>query len=753
MPRFFSFFIITVMMLAVCVNQVRAEDTITKISIKGNRSIESDAIKAALRTGEGKPLKAESVRESIKSIFDMGYFTDIQAEAVDTADGKELIFTVVERPQVREIEFKGNKEIDKDKLRDLLTFKVNTILDLNKIKESIAKIRTEYEEHGFYVADMQYRTEDLGENRIKLIFEINENEKVMVKKITFLGNREYSDDELKKLLLTKEGSWSSWITSKGTFKENAVRADKEALAAHYLNNGYAQVKIEEPQVFLTPDKRWIYVTFHIDEGKKFWIGTVDFKGDILDDSRDNLFRNIKIKEGDLFSRDRLRQDILALTDLYGDKGYAFANIVPLTQFDMEKQRISIIFDIRKGDLVYLERINIVGNIKTRDKVIRRELKIAEGELYSGTKLRKSRQKVNVLGFFEEVNFSTERGSGPDKMNVTIDVKERSTGTLSIGAGYSSIDNFIMMGSVSQGNLFGRGQKLQLSAEFGDRRKTYNLGFTEPRLFDTEISTGFDLFNLDKKYTDFSKKSNGGDIRIGFPFKFEDTRSYFTYRYEESEIYDISATAGTYITGQAGKSIVSSLTASIVRDTRDNYMAPMSGSNNTASAELAGSFLGGTRSFTKYIGTSSWFLPVTAETTIMLHGTIGYAEGIEGQDLPLDERFFVGGINTVRGFDPRSLGPKDETGIVIGGNKELIFTMEYLFPLAKEAGLRGVLFFDAGNAFGDNESYDMEKLRMGAGYGVRWYSPIGPLRLEWGYNLKPKDDEKLSRWEFSIGTFF
>lgn len=752
MSKFFSF-CITGIILSICASQVRAEDTIARISIKGNRAIEADAVKAVIKAKEGEPLKAESVRESIKSIFNMGYFTDVRADTADMEGGKELIFTVFELPQVREVEFKGNKEVDKDKLKDLLTFKTYAILDINRIKETTSKIKAEYEDQGYYVADVQYRTEDLGENQVKLIFEINENEKVMVKRITFLGNRDYSDEELKKVLQTTEGSWSSWITSRGTFKEGMLSADMEILSSHYLNTGYAQVKIEEPQLFLTPDKKWIYITIRIDEGKKFWLGKIDFKGDILDDSLDNLSKNIKIKEGEIFSRDRLRQDIVSLTDLYGDRGYAFANIVPLTSLDHEKQRMNITFDIRKGDLVYFERINVIGNVKTRDKVVRRELKVAEGELYSGTKLKKSRQKVNTLGFFEEVNLSTERGSAPNKLNIIIDVKERSTGTLSVGAGYSSIDNFIMMGSVSQGNLFGRGQKLQLSAEFGDRRKTYNLGFTEPRLFDTEISAGFDVFNLDKKYTDFSKKSNGGDIRLGFPFKFEDTRAYLTYRYEESEIYDISPLAGSYITSQAGTNVVSSITGSIVRDTRDSYIAPMSGSNNSVSAELAGSFLGGTRSFVKYIGNSSWFLPVTAETSIMLHGTIGFAEGTEGKDLPIDERFFVGGINTVRGFDPRSLGPKDETGVVIGGNKDLVFNVEYLFPLVKEAGLRGVLFFDAGNAFGDNEPYDIEKLRTAAGYGVRWYSPIGPLRLEWGYNLNPKDDEKTSRWEFSIGTFF
>ncbi|MEK7851696.1 MAG: BamA/TamA family outer membrane protein, partial [Deltaproteobacteria bacterium] len=301
-------------------------------------------------------------------------------------------------------------------------------------------------------------------------------------------------------------------------------------------------------------------------------------------------------------------------------------------------------------------------------------------------------------------------------------------------------------------------KLQFTAEYGGRRKTFNLGFTEPRLFDTEISAGFDVYNLEKKYTDFTKKSNGGDIRLGFPLRFEDTRAYLTYRYEESEIFDIGDTAGTYIKDQAGKNTTGSVTASIVRDTRDSYIAPMNGSNNSASVEFAGNLFGGDRSFVKYLGNSSWFYPVFWETSVMFHGTIGYAEGTEGKDLPIDERFFVGGINTVRGFDPRSLGSRDINGDIIGGDAELIFNVEYLFPLIKEAGLRGVVFFDAGNAYNINkvvnaESDDFGKLRTGAGYGVRWYSPIGPLRLEWGYNLEPKPGEKRSRWEFSIGTFF
>lgn len=746
------FFLVAILSLSLFTYTAWAEDTIAKITIKGNLAIEADAIKAVIKISEGKPLITEDVRGAIKAIFEMGYFTDVQAETSDTEGGKELAFIVSERPQIREIEFKGNKEIEKDKLKELLTFKANTILDSNKIRESISKIKTEYESSGYYVADVQYKTEPVGENQTKLVFEINENEKVLVKRIILLGNKDYSDESLKKIMQTKEGGWSSWISSKGTFKENTLRGDVELLSSHYLNNGYIQARVEEPQVFLTPDKRWIYITIRIEEGKKFWLGKIDFKGDILD-SVDALSKNIKLKEGDVFSRDRLRQDIVSLTDMYGDKGYAFANIVPLTTLDHEKRIVNITFDISKGELVYFERILITGNVKTRDKVIRRELKVAEGELYHGTRLKKSRQKVNNLGFFDEVNLSTERGSSPNRLNLIIDVKERPTGNLSIGAGYSSIDSFMMMGSVSQGNLFGRGQKLQLSAEFGEKRKTYNLGFTEPRLLDTEISAGFDLYNLEKIYTDFSKKSNGGDIRLGFPLWFEETRGYLTYRYEESEIFDISTSAGTYITEQAGKNTLSSITASIVRDTRDSYLAPMSGSNNTVSTELAGGFFGGTRSFVKHLGNSSWFYPVFWDTSVMLHGAIGYAEGTEGKTLPIDERFFVGGMNTVRGFDPRSLGPKDENGIVIGGNKELIFNVEYLFPLAKEAGIRGVIFYDAGNAFGDNEDYDLENLRTSAGYGIRWYSPIGPLRLEWGYNLNPKDGEKLSRWEFSIGTFF
>ena len=747
-----GFFLVAILSLYIFTYTAWAEDTIAKIAIKGNLAIEADAIKAVIKISEGKPLITEDVRGAIKAIFEMGYFTDVQAETSDTEGGKELAFIVSERPQIRDIEFKGNKEIEKDKLKELLTFKANTILDLNKIRESISKIKTEYENSGYYVADVQYKIETVGENQIKLVFEINENDKVLVKRIILLGNKEYNDDALKKIMQTKEGGWSSWISSKGTFKENMLRGDVEILSSHYLNNGYIQASVEEPQVFLTPDKRWIYITIRIEEGKKFWLGKIDFKGDILD-SVEDLSKNVKLKEGDVFSRDRLRQDIVSLTDMYGDKGYAFANIVPLTTLDHEKRIVNITFDISKGELVYFERILITGNVKTRDKVIRRELKVAEGELYHGTRLKKSRQKVNNLGFFDEVNLSTERGSSTNKLNLIIDIKERPTGTLSVGAGYSSIDSFVMMGSVSQGNLFGRGQKLQLSAEFGEKRKTYNLGFTEPRLLDTEISAGFDIYNLEKQYTDFTKKSNGGDIRLGFPLGFEETRGYLTYRYEESEIYDISTSAGTYITDQAGRNTLSSITASIVRDTRDSYLAPMSGSNNSVSTEVAGGFFGGTRSFVKHLGNSSWFYPVFWDTSVMLHGAIGYAEGTEGKDLPIDERFFVGGMNTVRGFDPRSLGPKDENGIVIGGNKELIFNVEYLFPLAKEAGLRGVIFYDAGNAFGDNEVYDIESLRTSAGYGIRWYSPIGPLRLEWGYNLNPKDGEKLSRWEFSIGTFF
>jgi len=507
------------------------------------------------------------------------------------------------------------------------------------------------------------------------------------------------------------------------------------------------VKVAKPKVEV--DKDGITITIPVEEGRQFKVGRLDLKGDLIAPKME-LFKLVPIYPGEIFNRQKVSQSISNLTDRYADQGYAFVDVSPQVIPHDDQPLVDLIFDIRQGSKVYFERINILGNTKTRDKVIRRELRTVEGELYSLTALKKSRDHLNYLGFFKEVDVSTKKGSADDKMVLNVRVEEAPTGSISTGIGYSSIDKLMAILSISQNNLFGRGQRLVLSGQLGSVSSYYNLSFTEPRLFDTEVLAGGDIYNTFRDYDEYSIRRTGGLARFGFPL-FEDIRVYTQYLYEVVDTYNILDTSSEIIKSQKGVSTTSSIYLGLRRDTRDHRFDPTKGSENGISVNYAGRFLGGTNEFTKYQAFSSWFLTPFSDLTFSARGRIGFIEG--DPIIPLYERFRLGGINTVRGFKAYSIGPKAPNGEVIGGDKDLIFNFEMIFPLVKEIKLKGLLFFDAGNAWDIGEPYRLEDLRTSAGIGFRWMSPFGPLRLEWGYNLKPQEGESRSSWEFTIGTFF
>ncbi|MEM7828187.1 MAG: outer membrane protein assembly factor BamA, partial [Candidatus Aenigmatarchaeota archaeon] len=402
-----------------------------------------------------------------------------------------------------------------------------------------------------------------------------------------------------------------------------------------------------------------------------------------------------------------------------------------------------------------EKIYIMGNTKTIDKVIRRELEITEAEPYSITKLKRSKQNLMRLGYFKDVNLSTEKGSSPDKLNVKISVEEAPTGSISGGVGFSSIEQLFAVFQIQERNLFGTGRQAGIVAQLGTKRQFYDISFTEPRFYDTNLLTGFDVFNLTTTYLDFSRRDTGGALRFGYPLPRE---MYFTttYRYELIKIFDVSESASTFLkeAEKEGERRVSSIVSTISKSTLNNPIDPTSGLYTRLSVGLAGAFLGGNTDFIKTIYGFRYYWPLRWDLVYMFNGEIGYGRKLPSGDLPLIERFFLGGINTVRGYRSRSLGPKDpKTGDVIGGNKELFFNNEISFPIVKEAGLKGVVFLDAGNAFSEGEDLSLSDLRVGAGWGIRWLSPLGPIRIELGYPINKKKGDKSQVIEFSIGRFF
>ena len=730
---------------------VTQEERIAKISVQGNNRIEEDAIKSQILTKEGDLFSVTTLRKDIKNIYNMGYFEDVSIDRIDSPKGKEIIFIVSEKPSVKRTEIHGNRSIKKEDIEEVIDIKMRSILDYTRIENNVKNILRLYKDKGYWSAEVDYKIYYLKTNEAILDFIITENKKAKIEEIVFVGNNAFTNEELRDVIKTNRKGFFSWLTGSGVLKEDVLEQDMDKLSSFYTNNGYIDIKIGKPEIIHDSNK--LYITIPVNEGKEFKIGKIDIQGEMIL-GKEALLKYLNTTPGKIFNRKLLREDITKLTDKYTEQGYAFADIVPLTSIDRDTQLVDLTFSIRKGNKVYFERVDITGNDRTRDKVIRRELKIVEGDLFNKEKLSRSYQRVYRLGYFEEIDFKTQRGSADDRLKLHIRVKERPTGALSFGVGYSSVDKVIGMINLSQSNLFGRGHKLSVGARMGGKSQYYNLGFTEPWLFDRPISAGFDVYDVKREYTDYDKKAEGWDVRFGFPITEDFTRLYWTYKHEEVEIDNIEDTAAEIIKEQEGNSVTNSIATALVRDSRDSAIFPMKGSKNSISIEYAGDFLGGSNYFTKVVGSTTWYFPIFWDTVFMTRGIIGYAQGNQGRELPIFERFYLGGMNTVRGFETYSIGPKDpDSGDIIGGDKELIFNIEYIFPLLKGAGVKGVVFFDAGNAFNDDQDYNLDQLRTSVGLGVRWYSPMGPLRLEWGYNLDPKPDEDHSNWDFSIGTMF
>ncbi|MDF1581098.1 MAG: outer membrane protein assembly factor BamA [Desulfuromonadales bacterium] len=731
-----------------------------RIVIEGNRRIATSTIEAVLTVKAGEETTLAAIDANMKAVFALGHFADIDAQERRDGDQSLLVFQVTERPLVRKLEFAGYSELDESKLRALITFRVPSRHDPQAVRESIKAIKAAYVEEGYYASEVSSELNIDERNNATLIMRIDEGPEVKINKIVFEGNTLFDEDDFFDVMETKEGWFLSWLTGSGTYRENVLNGDLERIADLYFNQGYVQVKVKQPLVELDQQRDGLTIYIDIEEGAQFFVEDVGFTGNLMRPV-DELQSLSKLRSGDIFSREKLRASLLSMNDLYADEGYAYVNVAPLTKVNPDTRQIELTYDIDPGIQVTVDRINISGNTKTRDRIIRREFTIGEGELFSATKMKESQAQVKNLGFFDEVNLTTAEGATRDLMNIDLAVQERPTGTFSIGAGYSSVDHLIGQGSVTQDNFMGMALKLNLSGAFGSNSTTYQVGLLDPSFLDSDLTIGFDLFKTEREWTEFSKQSTGGALKFGFPVM-DKTRAFLTYRYEEKEIFDVADNASFLISEQEGLSTLSSVTASLTRNTTDFRFDPSRGYVSEGTIEFAG--LGGTEKFVKYTADYRHYYPAWWETVFSIHGQIGYLQQLGGNEIPIDERFYLGGIRTLRGFNSREVGPRTRTVAVnslgvqsesynfIGGTKEAFFNFEYIFPLLKEAGLKGVLFFDAGNAWLSGEEY-FSGMRTSVGAGIRWRSPMGPLRLEWGYNLDPKEYEDRARFEFSIGGFY
>jgi len=742
--------------------------TITSVRVEGNRRVDAEAVRNALRSKAGQPFDILRAQQDLQRVWQLGFFSDLQLLVDENPQGAVLVVRVQEKPSVRIAKIRGNNELSEDDLKELLEIKPFSILDRNAVRRNAKKLQEKYVEKGFFLAEVTPKIEVLDTNEVDVFFDVNEHAKVEIKRITLVGNEKLSDGEIKEVMQTEEGGLLSFLTSSGTYREELFQPDLSAIQALYYDRGFIHVRVGQPQIALSADKRLIFITIPVTEGEQYRIGEIGFSGDVLGTPA-VLRAKMVVTKGEMFNRSKLQQDIMALSEVYYDAGYAYANISPQTTVDADKRIVDLTFDVQKGEKVTIERIEISGNTKTRDKVIRREMRVYEGELFSGSGLRQSRQRVNALGFFETVDVTYKKGEAENTVVVNVTVKEKPTGTFQVGLGFSSVENFLLTAQVSQNNLFGWGQTGSLSAQISKLRSLVQVSYLDPYFLDTNWIFSFNYFRQELDYYGFTRGSNGGDLTWGYHLT-EDLMLHAGYNIEyvtvdpsrSGDLGDIQ------LANRFRDGLTSSLRLTLNYDKRNNRLFPSEGHYQSVSVEHSPEWLGATTIFTRYQANSRYYHQLPWGFVLKAQGTLGF---IDGEDIPISELYFLGGINTVRGYTLRSIAPTVQVGdenspdsplrnFYVGGNKQLFFNLEVEFPIFEKVGVRGVVFYDAGNVFAENEGFFQpagEKLPLGlrhsVGFGFRWFSPIGPLRFEFGFPLtrRPQDDSYL--FEFTIGNFF
>lgn len=764
------------------------------VLVGGNDRVEEEAIRVYIKSLVGEPLDQQKVDTDIRAIYNMGFFKDVEARVTEQNGKTTLTYQVTERPLLREVRIEGNKALAKDEVETKLKIHPRTILNPVKIRRGIDEVKKEYEKKGYLDADITYRTETTTAGETSLTFTIDEKEKVGIKELLFEGNVAFTADELRGVIATKQKNFLSRFLSTGVLNRDALKTDTERLTAYYYDNGYINVRIDEPKVERKEDG--LYVTLRIDEGEQFTIGEVGFTGDVPGGEEEAKLR-ITLEEGKTFKASILRDDVFRLTGYFSDQGYAFVNVEPETAVNPEKKVVNIHYRVDKGPEVYVDRVEIAGNTKTRDKVIRRELRVEEQGLFSASALQLSKERVQRLGFFEDVNLATQRGAKNDLLNVLVDVKEAQTGAFSVGAGFNSSTSIVATARVQENNLMGRGQSLVIGASIGTRYKNSIVSFSDPYAFDTRFSLGGDLFDWRFAFEDFDRSGTGAGLRTSYPlvslgfesawgYPLEDVYFGMNYQYEQSKISNFDDITPSAIRAERGKKTSGLVTPNFSRNTLNNPQDPTEGSFQQLSFGYAG--LGGSTNYKKAELEARFFIPVYrspswGQFTLMTGGFFGYGAGdisfteeahigskrtpVLKDDLPLFDRYFPGGINSVRGFGERSLGPREKVTVVlnggnggrrktyrrpIGGSEELILNNELIFPLVQQLNLKGLVFADLGNAFTHEQGLDLSDLRYSVGAGIRWRSPFGPIRIELGRALNAKSDEKTSSIHFSFGGF-
>ena len=716
---------------------------IQEVKVAGLSRISEEAVRFRIKSAPGTILHKQSTRKDIEEVYSMGYF-----ETVDAGfENNVLLFTVKEYPVIVSIEVQGNTEIKSDEILKGISMKKFDILNTKTLKTSIDRIISLYREKGYYNVTVDSSTKKV-EGGINLTFTVKESSQLYIRKVSFDGNTALSDGKLRGAMETKNRWWWGLFGHNGSYLEEALDTDLLRIEQLYGDAGYMKAKAGRPVIDVKEGKG-IYLTIPIEEGPLFYVGKVGVAGDLIRPGED-LLKLMKFKTGDKMSKSLITQSVEELRKIYMDAGYAYVQIVPDTNDGPAPNTVDITLQIKQGKPVHIDTIHIRGNTKTRDKVVRRELQVKEGDLYSSTAIQASKDRINRLGYFKSSNIETVPRND-ETMSMLVDVEETTTGAFSFGFAYSSVDRLMGTIALSENNFLGHGLKAKANLEYGAERKSYSFGVEEPWLFDHPVSLGADLFRIEREYSYYTKKAQGGNLRLSYPL-FEFVRHSIVYSFENvTALEDIDPTYQDSLSeDEIDGYLLSSVTNTIYRDTTNDYFRPTRGSDSSFSVEYAG--LGGDYHFTRATAKYAKFFPLYKDkVALMLKFRWGTITPSFGDDIPEDELFTLGGLNSIRGFKYGDIGPRDTYGNVVGGRRMVVSNTEITFPIFEVPGLSGVLFFDQGNAY--DRTIDLTSLKRSYGVGVRWVTPMGPLRIEYGKVISPEDYEASSRWDFSIGTFF
>jgi len=750
-PRVFGSTLIVFLVFESLLWAQSSENRIQHIEIEGNRHIERQAIVGKLSIQVGDKFSNQQVRQQIQEIYSMGFFEEVDVSTQLATDGVLVTFRVKEKPFTVEVVYDGNDELSDENLGEKNTIRNQTFLDQEQVKISVEHFRKLYQEKGYYNALIIPIVDLVEQGQARLTYYIEEGAQAYIKTIEFEGRNVVKEKELLKLMANQEYSWPwSIFSDAGVLRRDELSNDVERIKEVYMNKGYLDIQVGLPRIDLDETKEWFTLVFPVVEGEPYILSQIQYKGNSLF-SEEELREGLDIQSGDVFQRAKIRDEITRLTDLYGSQGYAFTEVNPSVEPDSITRTAQIIFVIDEGEMVRIKDIRITGNTKTRDNVIRRELRVAERDMIDSPAIKRSFERLNNLNFFETVEILPKQIS-PGEVDLDVKVKEKPTGSFSIGGGFSTLDQFTLIADITEGNFLGRGYLARIRGQVGQRRTIGTITFRNPAIFDTLTSVQTDAFSSITDFLTYIEKKQGANLTFGRGFS-EFLTGTFTLVAEKIKIDDVESDANDLIKDQEGSQSTTGFRASLFRDSRDFYLDPRRGSRVGVRTSFGTDVLGGSNNFYSVSFDALRYTPLPFwDFRHAIRGRIGYGNGFNGEEYPIPEFFYVGGINTVRGFKFGRAGPVTDENDPEGGNKQLIINNDLIFPILTDAKLNGVLFLDYGKGFSEGDKFSID-LRTAAGVEVRWLSPFGPLRAAFGRPIDGPSSDKKWVFEFSVGSVF